>query len=89
MLHGVCLSVDFVLQKRSKPYVNADLFFEYIDRIFIPYLTDLQVTAKIEACEVVLLMDNFSCHVSDDVSELLSRTRVRTTTFVSHTTYIF
>jgi hypothetical protein len=89
MHHGVRLGVDFVLQKRSKPYVNAALFLEYIDRIFISYLADLQVTEKIEACKAVFLMDNCSCHVSDDVIELLSRVRVKIIIFSPHITYIF
>jgi hypothetical protein len=36
---GVRLGVDFVLRHRSKPYVNGKLFLEYINIIFIHYLT--------------------------------------------------
>jgi hypothetical protein len=89
MRHRVRLGVDFILQKTSKSYVNAALFIEYIDRIFIPYLTDLQVTEKIKACEAILLIDNCSCHLSDDVIELLGRARVRIITFAPRTIYIF
>jgi hypothetical protein len=89
MRHGVRLGVDFILQKRSKPYVNATLFLNYIDRIFILYFTDLRVTEKIEACEAVLLMDNCSYYVSDDVIELLSRAQVKIIIFATHTTHIF
>jgi hypothetical protein len=89
MRQGGRLGVDFVLQKRSKPYVSATLFLKYIDRIFIPYLTDLRVTEKIEACEAVLLMDNCSCYVFDDFIELLSRARVKIIIFAHHTTHIF
>jgi hypothetical protein len=53
MCHGIRLDVDFVLQKRSKPYMNAALCLEYIDHIFISYLADLQVTEKIKACKAV------------------------------------
>jgi hypothetical protein len=87
--HGVRLGVDFVLQKRSKSYINSALFLQYIDRISIPYLTDLRTREKIEACEVVLLMDNCSDHMSDDVIELLNSAGVKIITFTSHTTHIF
>jgi hypothetical protein len=35
----VRLGVDFVLRYRSKPYVNGEFCLEYINIIFIPYLT--------------------------------------------------
>jgi hypothetical protein len=39
--------------------------------------------------EAVLLMDNCSAHVTDDVIRLLTEARVRVITFTPHTTHIF
>jgi hypothetical protein len=44
---------------------------------------------ELEACEAVLLMDNCSSHMSDDIVAVLIRVRVRIITFTTHTTHIF
>jgi hypothetical protein len=72
--------------------VNGNLFFEYINNIFVPYLTDPRETEQFEACEAceaVLLIDNCSIHMSDDITADLTRERVRIVTFASDTAQIF
>jgi hypothetical protein len=85
MIRGVRLGVDLVLWQRSKPYVNAVLFLEYVNNIFITYLNELRESEQINVCEAVLLMDNCSHHVSDDVVAVLTNERVRVFTFAPHT----
>jgi hypothetical protein len=58
MSRGVRLGVDLVLRQRSKSYLNADLFLEYINNIFIPCLNEVPDSEQFDACEVILLMDN-------------------------------
>jgi hypothetical protein len=89
MGRGVRLGVDLVLRERSKPYISHEFFFEYITTIFLPYLNELRDSEELEACEAVLLMDNCSSHVSDDVVAVLANARVRIITFAPHTTHIF
>jgi hypothetical protein len=89
MRHGVRLAADCALQHRSKPFVSSKLFLEYINTIFVPYLNEVRDLEELEACEAVLLMDNCSPHMSDDVVAVLTRVRVRIVTFASHTTQIF
>jgi hypothetical protein len=86
---AVRLGIDFVLWQRPKQYVSCKLFLEYIKTIFVPYLNGLRDSEEFEACEAVLLMDNYSPHVSDDVVAVLTHTRVRTITFAPHTTHVF
>jgi hypothetical protein len=57
MIRAIRLGVDFVLRQRSKPYVNAVLFLEYVNNIFISYLNALQESEQINTCEAVLLME--------------------------------
>jgi hypothetical protein len=45
MIHGVRLSVDFVLRHRSKPCVSRKVFFEYVDAVFVPYLNEMRCLA--------------------------------------------
>jgi hypothetical protein len=89
MSRGVRLGIDFGLWQRSKPYVNGKLFFEYIKNIFVLYLNELRDSEEFEACEAVLLMDNYSLHISDDFVAVFTRVRVRVTIFVTHITYVF
>jgi hypothetical protein len=89
MGRGFRLGVDLVLRQRSKSYVSRDLFLEYITKIFLQYLNELQELEEFETCEAVLLMENCSLHVSDKVVAVLTNARLRTITFAPHTTYIF
>jgi hypothetical protein len=52
-------------------------------------LNELWESEKFEACEAVLLMDNCSPHVSDEVVAVLTNARVPIITFAPHTTHIF
>jgi hypothetical protein len=89
MIRGVRLGVDLVLRRRPKPYVNAVLVLEYVNNIFIHYLNELRESEQMNACEAVLLMDNFSPHVSDAVVAVLTNARVRVITFATHMTHVF
>jgi hypothetical protein len=89
MIHGVRLGVDFVLRHRPKPYVNRKRFFEYVDTVFVPYLNELQGLAEFCECEAVVLIENCSLHMADEVVALLTSLRVRIITFAPHTTHIF
>jgi hypothetical protein len=72
MRHGVRMSVDYVLRQRSKSYVNSTLFLEYINKIFVLYFNELQEMEEFEACEAMLLMDNYSSHMPNDVIAILT-----------------
>jgi hypothetical protein len=89
MIRGVRLGLDLVLRRRSKPYVNAILFLEYVNKIFICYLNELWESEQMNACEAVRLMDNCSPHVSDDIIAVLTNARVTFITFTHHMTHVF
>jgi hypothetical protein len=44
---------------------------------------------EFETCEAVLLMDNYSPHIWDDIVAVRTQARVRIITFAPHTTQIF
>jgi hypothetical protein len=89
MRHSIRMGIDSVLRQRSKAYVNSTLLLEYINNIFVHYLDELRETKQFEACEAMLLMDNCSSHISDDVIAIFIRERVRIVTFATYTTHIF
>jgi hypothetical protein len=68
-----------MLRQRPKPYVCRKLFLEYIKTIFVPCLNELWDSEEFEACEAceaMLLMDNYPCHISDEVIAVLTHARV-------------
>jgi hypothetical protein len=69
--------------------VNANIFFEYINSIFILYFNELRDSEQFDACEAVLLMDNCSPHMSDGVIAVLTNARVRVIIFAIHTIHVF
>jgi hypothetical protein len=52
-------------------------------------LNELWESEELETCEAVLLMNNCSPHVSDNVVAVLTSVRVRIITFATHTTHVF
>jgi hypothetical protein len=89
MSRGVRMGVDFLLRQRSKPDVSRKLFLQYFKMILLPYLHERRDMEQFEGREAVLLMDNCSSHISDEVVAILTEARVRIITFAPHTTQIF
>jgi hypothetical protein len=85
----VRLGVDLFLRQRLKPYASRELFLEYITTIFLTCLNEPRELQEFESCEAVLLMDNCSPHVSDEVVAVLTNARVQIIIFAPHTTHIF
>lgn len=87
--HGVRFGTDFVLKSRAKPYINAEIFSEYIRTVFVPNLNELRSLEQFAREEAVLLMDNCPSHVAEVLLDLLREARVRVITWPPHTTQIF
>jgi hypothetical protein len=86
---GVRFGRDLILKSNHRPYVNAEIFLEDVRTVFLPYLVCVRGLGAFAAEEAVLLMDNCSAHLTDDVIHLLTGARVRVITFAPHTTHIF
>ena len=86
---GLQIGTHLILQQRNKPYINSELFVDYIRRVFLPYLSNLRRRPELADEEAVLLMDNCPAHVTQEVLDLLTEARVRVVTFAPHTTNIF
>jgi hypothetical protein len=73
----------------QKPYFNAGLFLDAIGTIVLPYIDTFRGLAVLTQEIAVLLKDNRSAHVSDDVIHILTEAIVRVTTFAPHATQVF
>jgi hypothetical protein len=75
--HGVRFGRDLTLKSNSSPYVNAEIFLDYIRSVFLPYAIAFRSLAGLVAEDAILLMDNCSSHVTDHVIHLLTEARVQ------------
>jgi hypothetical protein len=55
---GVRSGTDFVLRSNPKPFIKAEIFFDYIRTIFLPNLAELQTLEGFTEETGVLLIDN-------------------------------
>jgi hypothetical protein len=86
---GVQEGVDLKIRVNSSSYVNADIFRDYIRDYFIPHVENHRTIHGKQGSPAVLLMDNCSAHLRDDIIEMLSLHRIKIITFPPHTSGIF
>jgi len=89
MKQGFRFGLDLIPRKRDTAYVNAELFKEYIQTVFIPYVKDLRKLAMFAGQEAELLMDNFGSQSKDEILTLLATNRIKGITFAPHTSHVF
>jgi hypothetical protein len=86
---GVRFGRDFALKFNRKPYFKANIFLTYIRTILLPYAAASHGLAVFTQEIAVLLMDDNSAPVSDDMIRILTEARVRVITFAPRTTQVF
>jgi hypothetical protein len=86
---GVCFGRDMIFKFNQRPYINAGIFLDDVRTLFLPYIDMLRGLAVVVQEPAVLLMGNYSAHVSDDVIRILTGAGVRVITLAPHTTQIF
>jgi hypothetical protein len=76
----VQFGTDLIVKQRAKAYINGEIFMEYMRMVFLPNLTELRSLEEFADEDAVLLMDNCSSHVGEEVLGLLPDARVRVIT---------
>jgi hypothetical protein len=66
------MGVDLILKSRHMPYMNSQLFAEYISTVLLPYIDKLRSNEEFADKEAVLLMDNCSIHVEAETLQALA-----------------
>jgi hypothetical protein len=77
----VAATIETVRQRQTFPRI----FQSYL----CPILERARESEEFEACETILLMDNCSPYMSDDIVVVFTRVRVRIIIFAFQTTHIF
>jgi hypothetical protein len=61
------IGVDIMLKRRDKASMNALLFNEYISTVLLPHIVRVRSNPGLDNEPAVLLMDNCSVHMHDDI----------------------
>jgi hypothetical protein len=86
---GVRAEIDLKIAIQPSPYINTDLFEQYISDVFIP---SLETNRKMPGCEgkpAILFLDNVRAHCSDRLMERLARFQVLVVSYPPHTSQLF
>ena len=87
--NGLRQDEDVMIRFRDPPYIDTNLFYEYINNVLIMYVKCVREKYGIEEHEAVLLMDSFSAHCNEMILKCLGENRIIALCFPSHTTNIF
>jgi hypothetical protein len=80
---------DLILERRQKPYMNAELFRQYVTTVLIPFINRLRSNEQLVGKPAILLMDNCSIHTKSEIIKILRQHDVKAVTFRPHTTQVF
>jgi hypothetical protein len=62
--HVLRNGIDVIFALRPVPYINKELFYNYIINVFLPYLTFLRQVADYANKDAIILMDLMSVYTS-------------------------
>jgi hypothetical protein len=77
------------MKSNTKPSIRAEICLDHIWTVFLPNLAELRTLHTFAEEISVLLMNNRSSHITNDVIELLIKARVRIITFAPDPMQIF
>jgi hypothetical protein len=80
---------DFLLRSNDTSYVTGDIFPEYLTVVFLRYVATVSESMNLSDSPAVLLCDDRTAHIGDEIKVLLARDDVRLITFPPHTSHLF
>ena len=87
--NGYRIGDDVIFRYRKPPFINKELFNEYIISVLIPYVSSLRQKEEYSNEPAVLLLDSCSAHVNDEILRILGENSIKVVAFPAHTTNIF
>jgi hypothetical protein len=66
-IEGFRIGTEIILKKPENPYMNAELFHEYMSLILFPHSVKVRSNLGLTDEPAVLLMDNCSVHVRESI----------------------
>ena len=80
---------DAIFKVRSPAYIDENIFLEYIQSVFIPYVKTIRENPVFTKEPRVLLMDSCSSHLNPELLALLGANGIKVVTYPAHTTNTF
>ena len=87
--NGYRIGDDVIFRYRKPPFINKELFNEYIINVLIPYVSSLRQKEEYSNEPAVLLLDSCSAHVNDEILRILGENSIKVVAFPAHITNIF
>ena len=86
---GLRENENIIIRERNPPYMDSEIFHDYISNCFIPYVNSIRKTLQVEDEYAVLLMDSCQSHTSTETIQELTQNKIIVLTFPAHTTNLF
>jgi hypothetical protein len=80
---------DFLLRCNDTSYVTRDIFKDYLTEVFLKYVGTVRASMNLGDSPAVLLCDNCTAHIDEEIKILLTQNNIRLLTFPPHTSHLF
>lgn len=86
---GLRDGIEFHLCSSENGFITFDIFYSYLEDIFIPTINKIRIEKNYHEKPALLLMDNCSCHINFQINRLLASHNIRVITYPPHTSHLF
>lgn len=80
---------DFMIEYQKSCFVTKEIFSKYVQSVLFPYIENIRKLKDFGTETAVILCDNCSAHVSDDLLEKMKERNIRLVTFPPHSSHLF
>lgn len=86
---GLRNDTDIIIRYSETGYATKDIFQEWITKKFIPFVNATRIELKLENEDGILLCDNCTSHISDNIKQILAQNRIKLISFPPHSSHLF
>lgn len=86
---GIRRNTDLILQVSNSSYVNKQIFKDHILNNFIEQVENDKKFVGLDDSPAILFFDNCSCHLDEELLQILAQNMILVITYPSHTSHVF
>ena len=86
---GIREGEDYLIRYQENSFVTIEIFSDYINEVFLPYVEQLRQNQLYAGKTTVLLCGNCSPHIDAALLQQLAMKKVRIVTFPLHSSHLF
>ncbi|KAK8884192.1 hypothetical protein M9Y10_043298 [Tritrichomonas musculus] len=86
---GIRRNTDLILEVSNSSYVNKEIFTRHIKENFINQVDAERKYCGLEENQAILFFDNCSCHLDEELLQILAEHMILVITYPSHTSHVF